>query len=288
MAALPASLAALPSDPDRIAAAFEALLAEARSAHPGLDLAPDSFAAAVAACVATAEDPAAALEALPAADLWLATAALAAVPHAVERLDEQCIRGSKLALARFELGSVNLDDVLQNVRAQLLFGSGERPPKLAQYAGRGSLRGFVRVLAAREIVALSRRAGNSPLHDDDGLDRVAEVGDPELASLRARYGVEFKAAFETALSRLEPRQRNLLRHQLLDDLGIDAIAALYGTHRATAARWLARAREDLFDHTAAELGRRLRLPAPEIDSVLRLIGSQLDASVTRILRDQGP
>ncbi|MCC6899269.1 MAG: transcriptional regulator [Polyangiaceae bacterium] len=287
MVDLPPPLAALGGDPDRIAAAFEAALIEARAAHPEVELPREAFATAVAACVAAEGDPATALESLPAADLWLATAALAAVPHAVERLDEQCIRGSRLALARFELGSVSLDDVLQNVRAQLFFGTETRPPKLAQYSGRGSLRGFVRVLAAREIVALSRRAGNSPMHDDAGLDRVAEVGDPELASLRARYGVEFKAAFETALARLEPRQRNLLRHQLLDQLGIDAIAALYGAHRATAARWLARAREDLFDHTVLELSRRLRVPAPEIDSVLRLIGSQLDASVTRILRDQG-
>jgi RNA polymerase sigma-70 factor (ECF subfamily) len=57
-------------------------------------------------------------------------------------------------------------------------------------------------------------------------------------------------------------------------------------HRATAARWLTRAREDLFDGTVAELSQRLNLPAPEIDSVIRIIGSQLDASVTRILRSE--
>ncbi len=261
---------------------LQSLVAEARAAHPDIALPVDEFKDAVEQCIAAGED---ALT-LPAADVWLARAAVVGVPGAVERLDEQCIAGLETTLARFELGSANLDDALQATRQKLLFGSNDRPGKLAQYAGRGSLRGFVRVIAAREVVTLTRKSGTAPRHSEPELDGVVGSADPELASLRARYGAEFKVAFEAALGSLEPRQRNLLRHQLLDQLGIDAIGSLYGVHRATAARWLARAREDLFDRTVAELSQRLSLPAPEIDSVIRLIGSQLDASVTRLLRDE--
>ena len=167
---------------------------------------------------------------------------------------------------------------------------GAQPRPVPEHALRcgemGSLRGFVRIIAAREVVALARRADARTRRSEPDLEELVNDSDPELLSLKARYGEEFKAAFEMAIAQLEPRQRNLLRHQLIDDLGIDAIGALYGVHRATAARWLARAREDLFDGTVTELSQRLSLPAPEIQSVIRIIGSQLDASVTRLLGSQ--
>ena len=275
-------MVAIPPQAEIPESVLESLVAEARAAHPDLELPVDEFAVAVALCISDGADPLT----LPAADVWLARAAATGVPGAVARLDEQCIQNLRTTLGRFELGSANLDDALQATRQKLLFGSDSQPGKLAQYTARGSLRGFVRVIAAREVVTLTRRAGTAARHTEPELEGVASGTDPELSSLRARYGAEFKVAFEVALGGLEARQRNLLRHQLLDQLGIDAIGSLYGVHRATAARWLTRAREDLFDGTVAELSQRLNLPAPEIDSVIRIIGSQLDASVTRILRSE--
>ena len=242
----------------------EQLIAEARAAHPDIDLPAEEFDKAMAAADGDA----------PAADIWLARAALLGVPGAVDRLEEQCISGLRSTLARFEVGSASLDDALQTTRQKLLVGPDGGPGKLAQYTGKGSLRGFVRIIAAREVVALARRADARTRRSEPDLEELVNDSDPELLSLKARYGEEFKAAFEMAIAQLEPRQRNLLRHQLIDDLGIDAIGALYGVHRATAARWLARAREDLFDGTVTELSQRLSLPAPEIQSVIRIIGSQ--------------
>ena len=68
------------------------------------------------------------------------------------------------------------------------------------------------------------------------------------------------------------------------DLSIDAIGAAFGVHRATAARWLLRAREALVAQTRARLASRLSMTVTEIDSVIELVQSRLDASVVRYLR----
>jgi hypothetical protein len=54
-------------------------------------------------------------------------------------------------------------------------------------------------------------------------------------------------------------------------------------HRATAARWIAKLVEKLLEDTRARLQVALDLDASELDSVLRLIQSCLDASIGRAL-----
>ena len=70
----------------------------------------------------------------------------------------------------------------------------------------------------------------------------------------------------------------------LDGLSIDQLAAFYRVHRATTARWIEAARQAVLDGTRKELIRRLQLSRSELDSVMRLIGSQLDVSLSRVLK----
>jgi RNA polymerase sigma-70 factor (ECF subfamily) len=109
--------------------------------------------------------------------------------------------------------------------------------------------------------------------------------DPEMDYLRSRYADEFRAAFVTALGALPTRERNVLRLHLLDGLNVDRIGQLYDVHRATAARWLAHAREELFRHTRDTLRKELGLTQTEFASIVRLVRSELDVSICRILRE---
>lgn len=59
---------------------------------------------------------------------------------------------------------------------------------------------------------------------------------------------------------------------------------LHGVHRATAARWVDAARETVLAGTQRELIRRLRISRSELASVIRLIQSQLELSLLRVLR----
>jgi RNA polymerase sigma-70 factor (ECF subfamily) len=65
----------------------------------------------------------------------------------------------------------------------------------------------------------------------------------------------------------------------VDGLTIDEIGALYRVHRATAARWLARAQVGLTKEIRAALIRTLNLQPAELRSVLRLIRSGLQVSL---------
>jgi hypothetical protein len=56
-------------------------------------------------------------------------------------------------------------------------------------------------------------------------------------------------------------------------------------HRATAARWFNRARAALVSATHRRLAERLKVPVEEIESVIRLVQSKLDASMVRFLRE---
>jgi RNA polymerase sigma-70 factor, ECF subfamily len=75
----------------------------------------------------------------------------------------------------------------------------------------------------------------------------------------------------------------LLRYSVIDGWNVDRIAELYGVHRATAARRVAAAREQLGESIRAELAARLEISTDEVDSIVRLVQSRVDVSLARLL-----
>jgi RNA polymerase sigma-70 factor (ECF subfamily) len=173
--------------------------------------------------------------------------------------------------------------VQQELRARLLVDDPARPAKLRDYVGRGRLASWLRVVAVR--VALDRHRSQRPVAELD--DAMAISADPELGYLEARYRQQFQDAFRTALGELEPRERTVLRMHLVDGLAIDRIGVIYDVHRATAARWLSSARDNLYEMTRAHLRAELGLNDDEFASIVRLVRSRLDISVMRLLEESG-
>jgi RNA polymerase sigma-70 factor, ECF subfamily len=101
-------------------------------------------------------------------------------------------------------------------------------------------------------------------------------GEEEVKLLRAKYGEVAQAAFERALESLDSRSRAVLRMHPTERTSIDGIAALYKTHRATAARWLVKMRAELFDRTRQELQLALALLPDEVTSLVRLLNPDLE------------
>jgi RNA polymerase sigma-70 factor (ECF subfamily) len=137
-------------------------------------------------------------------------------------------------------------------------------------------------VAGRQGLALIRRQKPHQELDDDVL---GATDDPHLAALRDRHRREFKAAFQGAVTDLAPRDRAVLRALLVDDRGIGEIAAVFGIHRVTASRWIARIRGTLLSGTRDRLRLALSLDERDLDNVLRLVDSQLDVSLYRLLAD---
>jgi RNA polymerase sigma-70 factor (ECF subfamily) len=273
----------LPAIPAGLDAALEQAIASARAARPTIVVSPLEFAAALGAAVGDAEDPVAAIPSVHAGDLWLATACAAEDRTAIGELD-RTLATLRPTLAKMGASRETVDELLQEICTRLLVAAPDRPARIRGYRGRSDLRSWLKVAAVRDAVRMLRRE-RTP-NDPDELDVLMDSSsDPELQALADEYRVAFRAAFSLALSELPARDRNLLRYHLLDELTIDDIGAIHRVHRATAARWLVRIREHLYVATRSEIMRSLALSPHEIDSMLRLIRSRLDASVARGLAE---
>ncbi len=210
-----------------------------------------------------------------------------------------CVDGNELAIVRFEaefLDEVDAcarrlraqpdqaDDVRGHLRRILFVSEPGRPAALGEFSGRGDLRSYLRVIATRELVRVINRGRREvAITDESLLDRLAPISDPRVGQFREMYRADVDAAMRTSLIGLSDGSRALLRYSLLDGWSIDRIAALYGIHRATAARRIVAARTELGDAIRIELSRRLAIEIDEVDSVIRLVQSRIDASLERLL-----
>jgi RNA polymerase sigma-70 factor, ECF subfamily len=67
---------------------------------------------------------------------------------------------------------------------------------------------------------------------------------------------------------------------VLDGLTIDQIGALQGVHRATAARWIERAREEVSRNVRRELMKELGMDPFETDEILEWVQSRVELSLS--------
>jgi RNA polymerase sigma-70 factor (ECF subfamily) len=105
-----------------------------------------------------------------------------------------------------------------------------------------------------------------------------------MGYLKARYGREFKEAFQTILEHLTIKQRNVLRMYLLEGMTTESIGQLYQVHAATAWRWITAARQMLISETRRLLAEKLKISATEMESLMGILRSQLDISIGFFLR----
>jgi RNA polymerase sigma-70 factor (ECF subfamily) len=249
-----------------------------RSAWPAITVDVQRFCEFIAPHVTSSR----VLSSLHAADVYLACGCVdgdAAALRAFEDLVAEVGR----KLRRLARDTEVLADAQQRVR-QVVVHKGDRQPVLADYSGRGALGGWLRVVLGRELVRLGRREGRQPRLDTAEAALIVDgEDDPETAYLKAHYQREFKECFASAMHKLAEHDRRALRYAIVERLSIDDIARLEGVHRATAARDVARARARLTEETRRALQERLAIEPTQLDSILRLVGSQLDVSVRRLL-----
>lgn len=255
--------------------------AEIATAWPSLTIRFDRYLAHLAQRLSAsrAAEPAdRVLRTMPAPDLYLAAACADGDEQAIALFQQTLVPDLRRALGKLSAPSSTLDDAVQKVTIGLFVG--ERP-QIAGYAGRGTLRSWLRTIGVRTTRRLlGETHGNT---NDDGDDELAKmpgaVRDPELAMLQERYRDAVKAAFASAFGQLTPRDRNILRQYYIDELTIDDLAALYRVNRATTARWVAGARLAVVKSTRAQLVDTHAVPVSQVDSVIRLVRSQLHLSV---------
>jgi RNA polymerase sigma-70 factor (ECF subfamily) len=266
------------------------MLAQALATWPQLSLSAEDFLDFTAARMPADLAPDEALGGLFVADLFLACACARGDRRALEAFEHEYTAEIARGLTSMAGDAVRGDDFKQEVRHKLFIGKPPAGPKIGEYSGRGSLRRWVRITARRTYIDLMRAKQRDPeiLVGDDAVSERTSEQDPELAYIKDRYKLEFRTAFTNALGTLTTRQRNILRHHFVHKLRFDEIAGIYRVHRATIARWIADARADLLERTRALLREQLAVEGPEFDSIMRLVTTDMDFTVSRLLKRPGP
>ncbi|HEY5924840.1 MAG TPA: sigma-70 family RNA polymerase sigma factor [Kofleriaceae bacterium] len=221
-----------------------------------------------------------------AADLYLACACAAGDPRAFAAFDRELIPVVTNAAQKIERSPHFVDEITQLTRERLLIASDGAEPRIADYAGQGPLRAWVRIAAMRIAMNQLRDRKKDMLVDDEAFfDVVADGSDDERREARARYGQACSDALRAAFAKLTARERNLLRMHHLHGLTVDELAPMFRVHRATIARWISSAREHLLTETRNNLRDRLAIGEGTVDSILRELAGQIEISVSRLLAE---
>lgn len=214
-------------------------------------------------------------------ELFLAWAAGRGDTVALHRVEQLIAPEADNAARRLDRAPVFADEVRQAVRVRLLVAEAGKV-RIDGYAGRGPLRGWIGVAALR--VALNLKRGTRPASHDLLAELVSGENDPELRHLKTLYRAEFRDALEAALLALPERQRAVLRLTYVDGLKLNQLARLYDVHETTASRWVSRAAAEVAEDARRRLMARLTLSPSSLDSVARMVLSNLDFSIARVLR----
>jgi RNA polymerase sigma-70 factor, ECF subfamily len=270
-------------DRSALAAVLETTIAAAREAWPGVNADLDSWITALAELAPKPFDAERPLGAVMATDHFLAFACADGDPAAVAACDAILVREAGFAAEGTRMHASVRDEATQVAREHLFARRADKPPAIKNYSGRGPLRAWLRVIVSRELVRLAKTQQKSSPLEERLIASPIVVEDPVLEELKTKYRAQLAEAFRSALATLTARDRTLLRYQVIDGLTIDDIGALFKVHRATAARWIAKIREDLVEHTRATMAEALGVDTAEAASIVRLVQSQLDVSVIRHL-----
>ncbi len=216
-------------------------------------------------------------------DLYLAAACAAGDQAALSILEAGPLREIPDFVARIDCSADFGAEVAQLVRQKLLVAPAPgQPTKIGEYRGSGPLGGWIRVVAVRVALDLRRERSTAGRAGSEPMDVAAAGADPEIAVLRDLYRDAFREALHAALGDLPVRARNLLRFHFAEGLTLDGLATSYRVHRATIARWLAQARNQLLERTRHHLGAAVGASGEEVDSIVRVLGSDMDVSLSKL------
>ena len=271
----------LPGTAEAWEAALEKLHAQGATAWPALEVEPARFAEHVAR-VAPADATSETLGALSGEGLALCVACLEGSGPAIAIFESVYLAPLARVLQKMEGGRELAQDTLQKLRSQFFAPERDQPSAFFSYSGRGALAVWLKVVAVRAAQKLRRGAGNHEGTSEELAAMPAPEADPELRFMKLQHRAHFKVCFQQALAVLGKRERSVLRMSLVEGLSIDDIGKVYDVHRATAARWLTSAREQLVADCRTRLAARLKVGEGELDELMGNVQSNLSISLGQL------
>lgn len=174
------------------------------------------------------------------------------------------------------------DEALQLLREKLLLPP---EPRLAAYENRGHLAAWLTIVALRTALDVARRTRQGTLRltalDED---LVTHALSPESQCSTRQLDLALRHAMRDAVQGLPDKQRFALKMHVVVGWSIDQIGRALSTHRATAARWLVAAREQVERDVREALVVGLGLDADEVEHALGSMRSRLDLRVSQLFQ----
>ncbi len=248
------------------------------SAFPSIEWSPEAFALVWEG--AKARDP----DLRSSAEDYLRLACLAGCPGAAEAFESQYFGVLREVVQRICPDSDATEMTLQRLREKLLMPASS---KLAAYASSGSFRAWLRVVATRAALDTTRQLGTSPRWDQDLSERLRDLAtSPEERLVRHDLRELFHASLRSAVQQLPERERQALHMHVALDWSVTQIGRAFAVHRATAARWLISAKEQINRHLMKELEAKAQLDATDAIGFFRDVRSRLELSLSRIFETE--
>jgi len=260
---------------------LKALYARGRRAHPKLRVGEEAFGRCVARCLDGREFQS--LDGLAAEDLYLACACAEKARGAVTAFEAGYARVIRRAVSRVISAPEDRDDAEQRVWQHLLVGDAAARPALAKYRGNVALAKWIPVVAIRVALTLNRtESSERRLREKAGAEAIG--ASPEQMYMREELRRAVEPAIAQALGRLPDRDRLILRLFLVSGLTLRAIGQSIGLSQPAVSKRLAKARADLLDDIRTTIADTLKVSKDEFSSLMRVVASQLDVNVSRVLR----
>jgi RNA polymerase sigma-70 factor (ECF subfamily) len=232
-----------PSDPGRaevahcLARGWRAAVAE----WPWVAVDERVFAASFMRAARSYPTPGEALARIRTVDLYLATACLAGDPHALVTLDRWVAPEARRIARQLGLPGSTADGaaiaLAEQLRERLCSGGERGAPRLREYDGARALRECLAAWAVEVAHDLATRTRAAPA----AVPRQPLGPDAAIEAMR-------RAALQ-----LDPVARALLVEHYAERVSLHGMAAAHRVHRATVARWLARARARVLECARLEL-----------------------------------
>jgi RNA polymerase sigma-70 factor, ECF subfamily len=265
--------------------ALSKALEKALEAHPELQLDAERFARFLGEKARGTPSSRVALEALHVADLYLICGCLENDRRAMESLDRTVLAKVARVALNVEATDGFVEEVHQRLRERLLIPD-KGTPRIAKYAGTGTLSAWCKVAAMRIALNLKEVPTRGEPLDPQALGVAPEATGVESKVIKHYHAEELKTAFAQAARTLTDEERVLLRYHFVDGLNFEQIAPLFQTHRSTISRRIAAARQKLLEETTSALREMLGASTKEVESLLREAHSRMEVDLTAWLKVQ--
>jgi len=261
--------------------ALKELYARGRRAHPKLRVGEEAFGRCVARCLDGGEVPS--VDKLAAEDLYLACGCSENARGAIAAFEADYAKVIRRAVSRVIAAPEDRDDAQQRVWQHLLVGAPGAGPALAKYRGQVALAKWIPVVAIRVALALNRaESSERRLREKAGAEAIG--ASPEEMYMRAELRRAVEPAITDALGRLPDRDRLILRLYLVSGMTTRAIGHSLGLTQQAVSKRLAGARADLLEDVRTAIADTLKISKDEFSSLMRVVASQLDVNISRVLR----